>query len=150
MNDPQRLIDIARQLDPTMADPEQALIDALVIAKALDLLEPVMNERNERDEKEERLSAKMKRLRAAKKEKAEIRVPMVGDTVKQLKQFIKKHNLRLSAVARSMDISVASIHAWFGKKWTPSDRYVARIHELISKSEEELGPLKIKPPIPPQ
>lgn len=150
MNDPQRLIDIARQLDPTMADPEQALIDALVIAKALDLLEPVMNERNERDEKEERLSAKMKRVRAGKKERAEMKAPMTEDVIKQLKQFIRKHDLRLSAVARSMDISVASIHAWFGKKWTPSDKYVSKITEFMTKPEEQLGSLKIKPSLPPQ
>lgn len=117
--DPNKLIDIARTIDPDLQDPEQTLVEALSVYKALILLEkPVQRA--------------LLPLSVKKSSNEQIANELLG---RQLKRYIKQRGVKLSAVSRQLEVSVSSLSAWIAGKWHPGDKYRAKILALIGGGE---------------
>lgn len=144
MIDPKDLIDLAKQIDPTMEDTDQSLMDALLILRAKSLLTP----NPAQVARAKKMSTKMKRVRAGKPRPTDAEtLEGEGESPnialgKKLSNFIRRYRLSPSKVSRELDVSTSSVYGWMSGKWHPQGNYQAKIRDLMAKPIEELKPMK--------
>lgn len=142
--DPNKLIELAKQLDPALSNPRQALIDALVIERALEILksaaitemvkplvrpselwEPEPSKPKPPKPPEPVDPALAPRIRA---------MANPNEIGKELKQYTQKNRLTVATVARKLGVGTASVYAWMNGKWKPSDETRDKILILLGRN----------------
>jgi DNA-binding transcriptional regulator YiaG len=132
---PEELLKIARRIDPELKQPEITLVEALLVARALELAmadsfnPPALAELREELEPltkpTERVAAQLKRRRT----------PELPDQVVQLRDHLKKTGISKRSLATALGINTANLYGWLAGKWKPSPEYQAKIQAYLGQFE---------------
>jgi DNA-binding transcriptional regulator YiaG len=142
MTTPEELLKIARRIDPELKQPEITLVEALLVARALELAMadsfafPEVRIMTEAESPSQPIPGPVQPVRIESAERlVKRRGPELPDQVVQLRDHLKKTGISKRSLATALGINTANLYGWLAGKWKPSPEYQAKIQAYLGQFE---------------